>query len=108
MTDLGRTTREDWHSGAVYWQHRAEKAEALLRQIRDGKHSSEIIETLMNSQAELQSALGIYRMGRGGRGFDPYVERRMQASLAMQHELLDSLGHPMYHPTQMPEDWTPA
>lgn len=70
--------------------------------------SSEIVEALVNSQAELQSALGIYRMGRERRDFDPYVERRMQASLAMQHELLDALGRPMYQPAQMPEGWMPA
>ena len=68
----------------------------------------QIIEELVNSQAELQSALGVYRMGREGRDFDPYVERRMQASLSMQHSLLAELGHPMAQPTQMPEGWTPA
>ena len=69
---------------------------------------SEIVGGLINSQAELQSALGVYRMGRERRDFDPYVERRMQASLAMQHELLDNLGCPMAQPTQMPEGWMPA
>ena len=69
---------------------------------------SEIVEGLINSQAELQSALGVYRMGHERRDFDPYVERRMQASLAMQHELLDNLGRPMAQPTQMPEGWMPA
>jgi hypothetical protein len=78
----------------------------------DGQRSSvdrrDIIEALVNAQAELQSALGIYRMGRERRDFDPYVERRMQASLAMQHELLDTLGHAMASPAQMPEGWMPA
>lgn len=68
----------------------------------------EIVEALVNSQAELQSALGIYRMGQDRRDFDSYVEKRMQASLAMQHELLDALGHPMAQPAQMPEGWMPA
>ena len=67
-----------------------------------------VIEALVNSQAELQSALGVYRLGRERRDFDAYIERRMQASLAMQHELLEQLGHPMAHPAQMPEGWTPA
>lgn len=70
--------------------------------------NSEIVETLVNAQAELQTALGIYRMGHERRDFDPYIESRMQASLAMQHELLGKLGRPMYRPTQMPENWTPA
>lgn len=69
---------------------------------------SQIIEDLVNSQAELQTALGIYRMGRDGRVFDPYVESRMQASLAMQHAMLADLGHQMAHPTQMPDGWMPA
>lgn len=69
---------------------------------------AQITEDLVNSQAELQSALGVYRMGRDGRAFDPYVERRMQASLAMQHALLDALGHPMAQPAQMPLGWSPA
>ena len=75
--------------------------------MRDAERS-QIIEELVNSQAELQSALGIHRMGRDRREFDPYVERRMQASLAMQHELLASLDHPMAQPAQMPEGWIPA
>jgi len=70
--------------------------------------NSEIVEALINSQAELQSALGVYRLGRERRDFDPYVEKRMQASLAMQHELLDALGRPMAQPAQMPEGWMPA
>jgi hypothetical protein len=71
-------------------------------------HRSEVVETLINAQAELQSALGVYRMGSERRDFDPYVERRIQASLAMQHELLALLGCPMYQPAEMPEGWTPA
>lgn len=70
--------------------------------------TSIVVSELVDAQAELQTALGIYRMGRERRDFDPYVESRMQASLAMQHALLDYLGHPMVQPAQMPEDWTPA
>lgn len=69
---------------------------------------SDIIGTLVDAQAELQTALGIYRMGRERRDFDPYIEMRMQASLAMQHEALAALGHLMARPTQMPEGWMPA
>lgn len=63
---------------------------------------------LIDAQAELQSALGVYRMGSERRDFDPYIERRMQASLAMQHEALGALGHPMASAAQMPEGWMPA
>ena len=69
---------------------------------------SEIVEGLIDSQAELQSALGVYRMGSERRDYDPYVERRMQASLAMQHSMLHDLGHPMAQPAQMPDGWMPA
>lgn len=76
--------------------------------VEDDFSHKEIVKTLLNSQAELQSALGVYRLSREWADFDPYIEKRMQASLAMQHQLLDSLGHPMGQPTQMPEGWTPA
>ena len=69
---------------------------------------SEIVRQLLDAQAELQTALGIYRMGSERRDFDPYVESRMQASLAMLHALLADLGRPMAQPTQMPEGWMPA
>lgn len=74
----------------------------------DASARSDIIGALLDAQAELQTALGIYRMGRERRDFDPYIEHRMQASLAMQHELLATLGRPMAQPTQMPEGWMPA
>jgi hypothetical protein len=88
--------------------HEEEQMSEIPRDGRAAVERNDIIELLVNSQAELQSALGIYRMGRERRDFDPYVERRMQASLAMQHELLDALGRPMYQPAQMPDGWTPA
>ncbi len=69
---------------------------------------SEIVEWLINLQAELQRALSIHRIGSERCDHHQYVERRMQASLAMQHELLAGLGHPMAEPTQMPENWIPA
>ena len=64
----------------------------------------DITQRLLNSQAELQVALGMLRLN----DIDPYIEMRLQASLAMQHSLLGDLGLPMYRPAQIPEGWTPA
>lgn len=70
--------------------------------------TKEIIEQLVNSQAELQVGLGHYRLMREIHSYDTYIEHRMQASLAMQHDLLSALGHPMASPAHMPEGWMPA
>ena len=69
---------------------------------------SDIAGDLLDAQAELQSALGVYRMGRERRDFDPYVEEKMQACLAMLHATMADLGRPMAQPAQMPEGWMPA
>lgn len=68
-----------------------------------------IAERILQAQAELQTALGFYRLDRREReSLDPDIEMRLQACLSMLHTLMDDLGRPMYNPTQMPEGWTPA
>lgn len=82
---------------------------------------ADIAKRLLNQQAELQIALGFFRMlMREEATYEdalfidqfsddaPYIEQRMQASLAMTHSLMSDLGMPMYNSAQMPDDWTPA
>jgi hypothetical protein len=68
-----------------------------------------LVKRLLDSQAELQTALGMLRLQEDS--YDnvyEYIEMRLQASLSMQHTLLADLGNPMYNATKMPEGWTPA
>lgn len=69
-------------------------------------------DRLLNAQAELQTALGFHRLAMSAEFTTSdeyeYIEMRLQACLAMLHSLMGDLGRPMYRPTQMPDDWTPA
>lgn len=66
---------------------------------------SDIADRLLYAQAELQTALGLYRL----RHREPdAIADRMQASLALQHSLMADLGLPMMESAALPEGWTPA
>lgn len=57
--------------------------------------NDEIVAAVLDAQADLQTALGMYRLSNG-RG-DP-IEDRLAKSLARSHALLEALGRPMYQP----------
>jgi glycosyltransferase A (GT-A) superfamily protein (DUF2064 family) len=57
--------------------------------------SDEIAEVVLDAQADLQTALGMYRLSNG-RG--DAIEDRLAKSLARSHALLEALGRPMYQP----------
>lgn len=64
-----------------------------------------IIEEVIEAQADLQTALGMFRLNRN---FDPAaIEDRLVRSLARHHTLLARLGRPMYDPATHPEVPTP-
>jgi len=72
-----------------------------------------ITDALLNAQAELQTALGMYRLDMDANFessvIDPeYIEMRLAACLSMLHSLMGNLGRPMFKPAKMPEGWTPA
>lgn len=63
--------------------------------------SEEIVEQIMDAQADLQTGLGMFRvacMDRAMTQTESYAEDRLAKSLARTHKLLDALGHPMYQP----------
>lgn len=62
---------------------------------------SPVVPYIMDAQADLQTALGHYRLDHG-RGMT-HTEQQMISSLARLHALLDALGHPMYDPTTHPD-----
>lgn len=66
-----------------------------------------ITDEIMDAQADLQTALGIYRLNVQEKitnpKFNGHVEDRMARCLARLHRLLDQLGKPMYQPAQHPD-----
>lgn len=64
-----------------------------------------IIDEIMDAQADLQTALGLFRlsMAEGYTDHDNYVEERLAKCLARLHRLLEQLGKPMYRPAQHPD-----
>lgn len=66
----------------------------------------EVIDAVLDAQADLQSALGMLRLHMDPRFSTPdlgVVERRLNKSLARSHKLLDELGSPMYDPATDPD-----
>lgn len=65
----------------------------------------ELVKQLVDAQADLQIALGLYRLyflkNEGHKGHDN-VEHYMQTCLAQLHSLLDDLGHTMANAATVP------
>lgn len=59
-----------------------------------------IAEEVVDAQADLQNAIGFYRLGYGDR---KYIEDRMIRTEARLHRLLAALGRPMAHPATHPD-----
>src|SRR4051794_40736497 len=61
-----------------------------------------LVSDLMDAQADLQTALGLYRLRVPEGERDEPVEDRLMQALARLHTRLDILGHPMYDPATHP------
>lgn len=67
---------------------------------------TDVIEEILNAQAELQMALGLYRLEHGK---GDVIERRMNKALSMAHLTLFKLGRPMLSPARHPDvEWPPC
>ena len=73
--------------------------------IEHGSKEEAWVEQLLDAQADLQTAIGLYRLQHGK---DDRIEDRLARSLARQHKLLSEMGKPMYQPATHPDVDAPA
>lgn len=69
-----------------------------LARIKDPNDIASITEALMEAQADLQTAIGIFRLRADGLEFldAELIEARMVRSMAQTHQILCDLGRPMW------------
>jgi hypothetical protein len=89
--------------GAHEWHVADEIGLAVAKSV-----DQETVEEVLEAQADLQTALGLFRLDHGRRDtaddpHDAQIEERLNKSLARLHKLLDALGRPMYQPATHPE-----